>query len=102
MQASLERARANEERAGAADARRWLGVRSIVEARDLLRTLFRLAADGKALVGEAKREGADRRGGHVCMWSSQGATSQHAELPCKAESPCAISSFCPHTLSAIE
>ncbi|KAL6746535.1 hypothetical protein V8C86DRAFT_2939694 [Haematococcus lacustris] len=34
---------------GAADVRRWSGIRSIVEARDLLRTIFRIASDQRSL-----------------------------------------------------
>jgi hypothetical protein len=37
--------------AGAADVRRWTGVRNIVEARELLRTLFKVASDAKGQVG---------------------------------------------------
>jgi hypothetical protein len=37
--------------AGAADVRRWTGVRNIVEARELLRTLFKVASDAKSQVG---------------------------------------------------
>jgi kinesin family protein 4/21/27 len=47
-----ERAKQEEESrgAGAADVKRWTGVRTIVEARELLRSLFRLASDSKAQV----------------------------------------------------
>jgi hypothetical protein len=48
-----ERARAEEESrgAGALDVKRWTGIRNVVEGRELLRTLFKVAADTKAQVG---------------------------------------------------
>lgn len=50
----MERARLEEEArgAGAADVRRWTGVRNIVESREMLRCLFRLAGDHKAQVAK--------------------------------------------------
>ncbi|KAL6783888.1 KIN4 [Auxenochlorella protothecoides x Auxenochlorella symbiontica] len=49
--------RAEEERgAGAADARRWAGVRSAGEARVLLRSVFRAAAAARAAAAEAAAE----------------------------------------------
>ena len=36
---------------GAADAKRWTGIRTIIEARELLRTLFRLSCDQKWVQG---------------------------------------------------
>lgn len=49
LQGAWERAKEEEEGrgGGAADARRWTGVRSGVEARELLRTVFRVACDYK-------------------------------------------------------
>ena len=49
LQAAWERAKAEEEGrgGGAADAKRWTGIRSAVEARDILRTVFRVACDHK-------------------------------------------------------
>lgn len=49
LQAQWEGAKADEEGrgGGAADARRWVGMRGVVEARELLRSLFRLASDLK-------------------------------------------------------
>lgn len=49
LQAQWEAAKADEEGrgGGAVDARRWVGVRNVVESRDLLRTLFRLSSDMK-------------------------------------------------------
>ncbi len=53
-QAALARAQAEEEgRAGVsnpAEVRRWTGLRTIVEARSLLKSLFRVAAGHKAQV----------------------------------------------------
>ena len=52
-QSALLRAKAEEEAAKtreAGEARRWTGVRTIVEARSLLKTLFRTAAAQKAAV----------------------------------------------------
>ena len=47
------KAKAEEENRGqgAADARRWNGLRTIVEARALLKTAFRCASTLKAQVG---------------------------------------------------
>ena len=53
-QAALMRAQAEEDAksgSSASEARRWTGVRTIVEARSLLKTLFRAAAGHKAQVG---------------------------------------------------
>ena len=48
-QAAWERAKSEEEGrgGGAADAKRWTLVRTIVEARELLKATFRLACDHK-------------------------------------------------------
>lgn len=58
LQEQWERARAEEQSrgAGAADVRRWTGIRNIVEAREMLRTLFISACTQRAQV---------RRGQHV-------------------------------------
>jgi kinesin family protein 4/21/27 len=47
LQVAWERSKVDEEQkgGGAADARRWTGIKSIVEARDLLKTVFRAACD---------------------------------------------------------
>ena len=53
-QAALMKAQAEEDAksgSSASEARRWTGVRTIVEARSLLKTLFRAAAGHKAQVG---------------------------------------------------
>lgn len=52
LQKQWERARNDEQSrgAGAADVRRWTGIRNIVEARELLRTLFVSACSQKAQV----------------------------------------------------
>ena len=49
LQAAWEQAKVEEEGkgGGAADAKRWTGVRGIVESRELLRTLFKVACDHK-------------------------------------------------------
>ena len=54
MQLALVKEREEEERrgAGAADARRWNGLRTIVEARAMLKTVFRAASGHKAQVRE--------------------------------------------------
>lgn len=53
LQEQWERARAEEQcrGAGAADVRRWTGIRNIVEAREMLRTLFISACTQRAQVG---------------------------------------------------
>jgi hypothetical protein len=53
LQEQWERARADEQSrgAGAADVKRWTGIRNIIEARELLRTLFMCACAQKAQVG---------------------------------------------------
>ena len=53
MQQSLLRAKAEEEQKGqgAADARRWNGLRSVVEARAMLKTVFRTASIHKSQAG---------------------------------------------------
>ena len=53
LQEQWERARSDEQSrgAGAADVKRWTGIRNIVEARELLRTLFLSACAQKAQVG---------------------------------------------------
>ncbi|KAI8464754.1 MAG: hypothetical protein J3K34DRAFT_525930 [Monoraphidium minutum] len=58
LQAQWERARQEEESrgAGAADVRRWTGIRNVIEGRELLRTLFKVASDHKAAVNEAHME----------------------------------------------
>lgn len=52
LQEQWERARAEEQSrgAGAADVRRWIGIRNTVEAREMLRTLFISACSQRALV----------------------------------------------------
>lgn len=40
----------------AADVRRWTGVRTVVEARDLLRTVFRAACDHRATATDLAME----------------------------------------------
>lgn len=52
LQEQWERARAEEQSrgAGAADVRRWTGIRNIVEAREMLRTLFISACSQRAQV----------------------------------------------------
>lgn len=47
LQVAWERSKVEEEQkgGGAADVRRWASIRSIVEARDLLKTVFRTACD---------------------------------------------------------
>eukprot|EP00983_Pelagomonas_calceolata_P114163 1160066-Pelagomonas_calceolata.AAC.7 len=47
LQAAWEKAKQEEENkgGGAADAKRWTGVRNAIEARELLRTVFRIACD---------------------------------------------------------
>jgi hypothetical protein len=52
LQEQWERARADEQSrgAGAADVKRWTGIRNIIEARELLRTLFMCACAQKAQV----------------------------------------------------
>ncbi|WIA39358.1 hypothetical protein OEZ86_005467 [Tetradesmus obliquus] len=54
LQEQWERARADEQSrgAGAADVKRWTGIRNIIEARELLRTLFMCACAQKAQVCE--------------------------------------------------
>jgi hypothetical protein len=49
LQEAWEKAKQEEENrgGGAADAKRWTGVRNAVEARELLRTVFRIACDHK-------------------------------------------------------
>ena len=49
LQGALEKAKQEEENrgGGAADAKRWTGVRNAPEARELLRTVFRIACDHK-------------------------------------------------------
>ena len=57
-QAALMKAQTDEDaKSGnsATEARRWTGVRTIVEARSLLKTLFRAAAGHKAQVGPVKQ-----------------------------------------------
>jgi hypothetical protein len=56
LQLQWERARQEEESrgAGAADARRWTGIRNVVEGRELLRTLFKVASDHKAAVSHTQ------------------------------------------------
>jgi hypothetical protein len=52
LQLQWERARHDEEGrgGGAADVKRWTGIRTVVEGRELLRTLFKVASDNKASV----------------------------------------------------
>ena len=52
MQQTLMRAKTEEEQKGqgAADARRWNGLRNVAEARTMLRTVFRTASGHKAQV----------------------------------------------------
>eukprot|EP00775_Hariotina_reticulata_P005026 gene5026-5268_t len=58
LQEQWERARAEEQSrgAGAADVKRWTGIRNIVEARELLRTLFVAASGQRAQVCESSME----------------------------------------------
>ncbi|KAF8064520.1 KIN4A [Scenedesmus sp. PABB004] len=58
LQEQWERARSDEQSrgAGAADVKRWTGIRNIVEARELLRTLFLCACAQKAQVCEGAME----------------------------------------------
>ncbi|GBF91684.1 kinesin family member heavy chain [Raphidocelis subcapitata] len=58
LQLQWERARQDEEGrgGGAADVKRWTGIRTVVEGRELLRTLFRVALDNKASLNEAHME----------------------------------------------
>lgn len=55
LQAAWEKAKQEEENkgGGAADAKRWTGVRNAIEARELLRTVFRIACDHKTQGNEA-------------------------------------------------
>lgn len=57
LQEQWERARNDEQSrgAGAADVKRWTGIRNIVEARELLRTLFVSACSQKAQVRASSR-----------------------------------------------
>ena len=52
-QQQLMRAKAEEDLKGqaAADAKRWNGLKTIVEARSLLKSVFKVAASQKAQVG---------------------------------------------------
>ena len=47
LQSAWEAAKLEEENrgGGAADAKRWNGIRNVLESRELLRTLFRIACD---------------------------------------------------------
>eukprot|EP00879_Flechtneria_rotunda_P010714 GHRR01011196.1.p1 GENE.GHRR01011196.1~~GHRR01011196.1.p1 ORF type:complete len:1304 (+),score=608.99 GHRR01011196.1:374-4285(+) len=58
LQEQWERARADEQSrgAGAANVKRWTGIRNIVEARELLRTLFMSACSQRAQVYEGQME----------------------------------------------
>jgi hypothetical protein len=49
LQAAWEAAKVEEESrgGGAADSKRWNGVRNVTEAKELLRSLFRAACDHK-------------------------------------------------------
>ena len=68
LQLQWERARQDEESrgAGAADVKRWTGIRNVVEGRELLRTLFRVASDQKASVRE-RSGGRGEEGMRVCL-----------------------------------
>ncbi|KAG2494778.1 hypothetical protein HYH03_007022 [Edaphochlamys debaryana] len=54
LQAGWERQKAEEESRGqgAMDVRRWTGLKSVVECRELLRTLFRIAVESKCLCND--------------------------------------------------
>lgn len=58
LQEQWERARSEEQSrgTGAADVRRWTGIRNIIEARELLRTLFVAACGQRAQVCEGQME----------------------------------------------
>ncbi|KAK9846882.1 hypothetical protein WJX84_000810 [Apatococcus fuscideae] len=58
MQQTLLRAKTEEEQKGqgAADARRWNGLRNVAEARTMLRTVFRTASGHKAQVHEGQSD----------------------------------------------
>jgi hypothetical protein len=62
LQEQCERARAEEQSrgAGAADVKRWTGIRNIVEAREMLRMLFVSACTQRSQVGRTHKH----RGGH--------------------------------------
>lgn len=49
LQAAWERQKAEEESrgGGAMDVRRWTGLRSVLESRELMRTLFRISVEAK-------------------------------------------------------
>lgn len=63
LQQQLVRVRADEEArgGGAADARRWNQLRNVVEARTMLKTVFRSASAHKALAAEAATEATEMR-----------------------------------------
>jgi hypothetical protein len=54
LQLVRERGAEEERGGGAADARRWVGVRTVAEARTMLRTVFRAASQQKAQVYETQ------------------------------------------------
>ena len=53
LQSAWEAAKLEEENrgGGAADVKRWNGIRNVIESRELLRTLFRIACDHKCVEG---------------------------------------------------
>lgn len=63
LQQQLVRVRADEEArgGGAADVRRWNQLRNVVEARTMLKTVFRSASAHKALAAEAATEATEMR-----------------------------------------
>lgn len=63
LQQQLVRVRADEEArgGGAADARRWNQLRNVVEARTMLKTVFRSASAHKALAAETATEATEMR-----------------------------------------
>lgn len=63
LQQQLVRVRADEEArgGGAADARRWNQLRSVVEARVMLKTVFRTASSHKAAAAEALTDATELR-----------------------------------------
>ncbi|GAX80469.1 hypothetical protein CEUSTIGMA_g7908.t1 [Chlamydomonas eustigma] len=58
LQAAWEAAKVEEESrgGGAVDAKRWNGVRNATEAKELLRSLFRVACDHKALANDVQMD----------------------------------------------
>lgn len=80
LQEQWERARAEEQSrgAGAADVRRWTGIRNIVEAREMLRTLFISACTQRAQVSWLASLGCELRSaaGHTGCHGRSGIIAQ--------------------------